>query len=56
MTVHYLNRPALVHALKERAGKVYTAKCGATTEDSSTMSGWSTQVTCDDCSPVGSRP
>lgn len=50
--VHYISRPALVHALKGREGKTYTAKCGWVTEDNKTVTGWHDQVTCDDCSPT----
>ena len=51
--VHLLHRPAVVHLLKERAGKKYTAKCGYWSEEKDAMqkemTGSYTRVTCDDC-------
>lgn len=54
--VHYLSKPALVHALKSRAGKEYTARCGVVTENVHEVSGWAQFVTCNDCDGGGQAP
>ena len=56
-SVRLIERPEIVHQLKESAAKLVVTKCGIEGKPGKIRTtAWFTDITCDDCSPTRGTP